>query len=1303
MKSRTERRRFLELIWCCCLLLLEGVVAEERPEAGDDHFWTCGPGISTPGITLPRGDVSLLFGQPLEILCLLNTQDKKAEGRNSSDLLFYRNMELVQSEFLTVVNSTALRMHIPRPSPSDSVYYCKLRLPDKDKLMVCYNKVVVGERPTLDNNFRCLSQNWDNLTCTWKPKHNYLVTTYNLTYRLPGRSGRSATYTCNNMTVETNDGTYSCFWDVYTTPLYRQSIPHFHFTLTASNKLSENVSRDFHINHFARMRPGRPTDLKVENKTQHSALLSWSIPYSLQNFPPGLLHRVIYSNEVDGDGIWSVSDVSSLPLHNSSYVFNVTGLVYAYCHYTVRVSIRSEKAYEEEMWSDYTPVTFRTSEEPPVRPPDTDEGGFESVANLTHRSIFLYWRQILSHEENGDNFTYNVGVHMEGMKLDVAPFKWTKSYIWFKGLPLRPLEFLISSANNVGESPSKSRMIVPEQNQLLPEPLSFTKAALGNGTYELTWRHPMVNMSGVSDYTIFWCENYRDRPYQCDGRLQWERVPASLTARNFTVTEDKIYQFAISANGYGTSSGMVWASCTIIPNTAIGKIKDTWTTNPQSTSITVNWKLECPDNVGVIKGYRIFYCPIDGLIDTKCKEPVKNITVEKSVKIVAVRGADDPQANITGLRPYTTYAIQVAIIAHHEVGPQSDTLIANTLEGAPDPPRNVRVSDLSNTRMLVSWDPPLRTNGVIKDYRVSYRAPYEDWISVHVDEGRENPKATFRERLITNLSSYTNYSVRVEACTTVCSNWSQSLLVRSAIGSPGVVGQPSVQSSESYHRVLWEPPKRAGGTLDLYEVKVLKVGKDFNDTIIYNTTDMELEIKEKMCLLEGVYAYQYSVRAVNYDAAEDHGAAAFSHHDRVQVNRRPAGDTSVALYRGPWSPVAENTCTPAYSSTGFYWVLMVVGMVFVAAFLFMGGKWLYRKIDTMSSIKPVMPDGLIQSDLDKDAYPWVLPPKRIKESEKHSQYPPASADEVSLLGRPTPAPASPGTRDMSGFSATTTSTSLSGGSSRRAPSPNSGTVWDAPYFGAGDDLDPATPTNVDSEACNPYSTIRCLDDSEGTPTNTDNPYVTVAPEFPKLSNGYVQARPLPVPQVLGPPQSPPLPANYVRTAPEKCPVVCSPYVAVDDPRIRASMPASVPLNSLLPKVCIPLEPSGGGYVKHDDVMFSGPCAVVEPGRPLVAKRISAPPLVLGKQPLGEDKRTSLCSEPPYSPEYCRFGWKPEEPPSLVLQEYQLSPEDYKLSLEDYKLSPEDYKQELEQEAAPGCTPLTPASHYLPLNVPTLQS
>lgn len=52
--------------------------------------------------------------------------------------------------------------------------------------------------------------------------------------------------------------------------------------------------------------PAKPANLSVINKTSDSALLHWSVPFPMQNFPPGLHHRITYQNQWDHQKTWQV-------------------------------------------------------------------------------------------------------------------------------------------------------------------------------------------------------------------------------------------------------------------------------------------------------------------------------------------------------------------------------------------------------------------------------------------------------------------------------------------------------------------------------------------------------------------------------------------------------------------------------------------------------------------------------------------------------------------------------------------------------------------------------------------------------------------------------------------------------------------------------------------------------------------------------------------------------------------------------------------------------------------------------------
>ena len=54
--------------------------------------------------------------------------------------------------------------------------------------------------------------------------------------------------------------------------------------------------------------------------------------------------------------------------------------------------------------------------------------------------------------------------------------------------------------------------------------------------------------------------------FQCEGQLDWKEVGNETRTVNITLPTENIYQFAVAANTLEYSSGMVWATCTILHN-----------------------------------------------------------------------------------------------------------------------------------------------------------------------------------------------------------------------------------------------------------------------------------------------------------------------------------------------------------------------------------------------------------------------------------------------------------------------------------------------------------------------------------------------------------------------------------------------------------------------------------------------------------------------------------------------------------------------------------------------------------------
>ena len=83
--------------------------------------------------------------------------------------------------------------------------------------------------------------------------------------------------------------------------------------------------------------------------------------------------------------------------------------------------------------------------------------------------------------------------------------------------------------------------------------------------------------------------------FQCEGQLDWLTVDKSNHTVNVTLPTENVYQFAVAANTLDYSSGMSWATCTILHNKVVGKLKTVTVDVVTKHSMVVRWRLDCTD------------------------------------------------------------------------------------------------------------------------------------------------------------------------------------------------------------------------------------------------------------------------------------------------------------------------------------------------------------------------------------------------------------------------------------------------------------------------------------------------------------------------------------------------------------------------------------------------------------------------------------------------------------------------------------------------------------------------------------
>ncbi|MPC61338.1 Down syndrome cell adhesion molecule [Portunus trituberculatus] len=121
-------------------------------------------------------------------------------------------------------------------------------------------------------------------------------------------------------------------------------------------------------------------------------------------------------------------------------------------------------------------------------------------------------------------------------------------------------------------------------------------------------------------------------------------------------------------------------------------------------SLLVSWEALSPTHArGHLTGYRVLYAPADR---------VSELSGETSL------AAPVP---LRGLRPYTNYSVQVAGLTKVGEGPASEPHFCTTEEDVPGPPAGVKVAVVRSGTVVVSWLPPVSSNGRLLTYFITLR------------------------------------------------------------------------------------------------------------------------------------------------------------------------------------------------------------------------------------------------------------------------------------------------------------------------------------------------------------------------------------------------------------------------------------------------------------------------------------------------------------------------------------------------------------------------------------------------------
>ncbi|XP_071504823.1 protein sidekick-2-like [Diadema antillarum] len=317
--------------------------------------------------------------------------------------------------------------------------------------------------------------------------------------------------------------------------------------------------------------------------------------------------------------------------------------------------------------------------------------------------------------------------------------------------PSRRYQYQLRAQNNVGisEYSDPSNVVhLPEEPPDLP-PQSLRASAISISSIRVQWQEPPYDSwnGALQGYQLKWrltgyptvyshnITNYRQTSYDITGLITW-------TSYDITVA-------AFNGGGVGAFSNVVQV-----------RTKEGVPTDPpqavdiQVVSSTAFRYQFSPPPVYSINGMNLGYKLL-------AWEPgdEANPTV---VIVPHVEGVTRFEGTIDTLKKFTQYEAAVLCYTSPGDGPMSTPLSLTTLMDVPGPVSNLRLVNIYDTSLEVSWQEPLEVNGVLLGYTISWEEVNKTSTLSSADLQAHETDYT-----VTGLTAQTTYLIQVWARTEV--------------------------------------------------------------------------------------------------------------------------------------------------------------------------------------------------------------------------------------------------------------------------------------------------------------------------------------------------------------------------------------------------------------------------------------------------------------------------------------------------------------------------------------------------------
>ncbi|XP_069464673.1 usherin [Ambystoma mexicanum] len=254
---------------------------------------------------------------------------------------------------------------------------------------------------------------------------------------------------------------------------------------------------------------------------------------------------------------------------------------------------------------------------------------------------------------------------------------------------------------------------------------------------------------------------------------------------------DTVYEYRVTAFNSQGSVGSPWTSARTLEAAPRG-MEAPWAQATSAYAVFLNWTQPLSPN-GVITQYSVLY--------------QENPNYPATVPVITVTGKTH-QAHVFGLKPFTTYKIQV--VAVNSVGRVSSPwTTVHTLEASPSGLSNFTVEKKENGRALnLHWLEPSQPNGIIKVYNI-------------LSHDSREYSGLARQFLFRRLEPYSLYTLVLEVCTAAGCTRSAPQPVQTGETPPAAQPAPTVKMHNATNvELCWSSPEKPNGKITHYEVMV---------------------------------------------------------------------------------------------------------------------------------------------------------------------------------------------------------------------------------------------------------------------------------------------------------------------------------------------------------------------------------------------------------------------------------------------------------------------------------------------------